>query len=109
MTKVPVQMKTSLALKNQLRDDRRTAWVRRCLNLFFLGMLFATGVVSHGETAVEAWVRRYSFEGIGAKDSASKVVTDVAGNVIVAGYTDDDFNSSPDMVIIKYSAAGAPV
>ena len=109
MTKVPVQMKTSLALKNQLRDDRRTAWVRRCLNLFLLGMLFATGVVSHGETAVEAWVRRYSFEGIGAEDSASKVVTDAAGNVIVAGYTDDHFNSSPDMVIIKYSAAGAPV
>jgi uncharacterized delta-60 repeat protein len=72
-------------------------------------MLFATGFVSHGETAVEAWVRRYGFEGNGSADSASKVVTDAAGNVIVAGYTDDHFNSTPDMLLIKYSGAGVPV
>ena len=48
--------------------------------------------------ATEAWVQRYGSEA-GSQDSAYQVVTDAAGNVIVAG--------SPG--IIKYSGAGVPL
>src|SRR5688572_21186207 len=59
------------------------------------------------QTAVETWVQRYSHT-VDSDDFARKVVTDDAGNVIVAGYTDDGVNRR-DFLIIKYSGAGVPL
>src|SRR6266446_1777748 len=59
------------------------------------------------QTAVQAWVQRYSHPA-DASDYAQKVVTDNAGNVIVAGYTDNGINGA-DFLIIKYSGAGVPL
>src|SRR5262249_36283846 len=59
------------------------------------------------QTAVEAWVQRYGGQA-DANDEAQKVVTDNAGNVIVAGFTDNRINAT-DFLIIKYSGAGVPV
>jgi hypothetical protein len=57
----------------------------------------------------KAWVQRYGSEA-GAEDSASKVVTDAAGNVIVAGTrTHNQTGSGSDMLVIKYSGAGVPL
>ena len=55
----------------------------------------------------EAWVQRYGSEA-GSSDSASKVVTDAAGNVIVAGYTENQ-TSRREMLVIEYSGAGVPL
>jgi hypothetical protein len=55
----------------------------------------------------EAWVQRYGSEA-GSEDIAYKVVTDAAGNVIVAGSTDHQTGSA-DMLVIKYSGAGVPL
>src|SRR5687767_1982826 len=59
------------------------------------------------QTAVETWVQRYSHP-VDSADYASKVVTDNAGNIVVAGYTDDGV-SGRDFLIIKYSGAGVPL
>src|SRR4030095_8161232 len=57
----------------------------------------------------EAWVQRYGSE-TGSSDAAYKVVTDAAGNVIVAGTTtDNQTGSASDMLVIKYSGAGVPL
>jgi hypothetical protein len=56
----------------------------------------------------EAWVQRYGSEA-GSEDYAYKVVTDAAGNVIVAGSTDNNQFGSADMLVIKYSGAGVPL
>jgi len=101
-------MKTTPSVGPELERDIRMATISRWLAKCALGMLLAFPFLSHGETAVEAWVQRYGFGGVGSEDTASKVVTDAAGNVIVAGHTDDGFNSSPDMLVIKYSGAGVP-
>ena len=45
-------------------------------------------------------MQRYGSE-TGSEDSAYKVVTDAAGNVIVAGATYDKETGGADMVVIK--------
>src|SRR5206468_3745745 len=50
----------------------------------------------------EAWVHRYSNVVSNANDRAFKVVRDAAGDIIVAGYTDDGITGQ-DMLTIKYS------
>ena len=66
----------------------------------------------------EAWVQRYGSESeAGTEDYAYKVVTDAAGNVIVAGssaspspvYSGTQTGGGSDMLIIKYSGAGVPL
>jgi hypothetical protein len=61
----------------------------------------------HAQTSVQAWVKRYSHTA-DSRDYAEKVVTDNAGNAIVAGSTDDGI-SGGDFLIIKYSGAGVPL
>src|SRR5262245_54758735 len=57
----------------------------------------------------EAWAQHYGTEAA-SQDSASKVVTDAAGNVIVAGTTTHyQTGSGADMLVIKYSGAGVPL
>src|SRR5262245_840891 len=57
----------------------------------------------------EAWVQRYGSEA-GSEDRAYKVVTDAAGNVIVAGTsTQYQTGSGSDMLVIEYSGAGVPL
>jgi hypothetical protein len=58
----------------------------------------------------EAWVQRHGSESeAGTEDYANKVVTDAAGNVIVAGPTGNQTGGGSDMLIIKYSGAGVPL
>jgi hypothetical protein len=58
----------------------------------------------------EAWVQRYGSESeAGSEDYASKVVTDAAGNVIVAASTGNQTGGESDMLVIKYSGAGVPL
>jgi hypothetical protein len=54
---------------------------------------------------VEAWVQRYNHE-FGANDQAKKIVTDSAGNVIVAGNSSIDANAGSDFLLIKYTSGG---
>src|SRR5438128_7507407 len=58
-------------------------------------------------SGVELWVQRYSHPA-DSSDVAQKVVTDNAGNVIVAGSSDDQITGR-DFLIIKYSGAGLPL
>src|SRR5262249_46020130 len=72
-------------------------------------LAFATiafGLQSAQAALKKAWVQRYGSEA-GSADSASKVVTDAAGNVIVDGSTGhNQTGSGSDMLVIKYSGAG---
>src|SRR5258706_357456 len=91
-----------------LAESRKGRFGARFAKPLLLAVILFSKVVAQGETAAEAWVRRYSFEGVSSDDRASKVVTDSSGNVIVAGYTDNK-TTGPDMLIIKYSGAGVPL
>ncbi|HEX5222141.1 MAG TPA: hypothetical protein VFZ59_21480, partial [Verrucomicrobiae bacterium] len=64
-------------------------------------------ITVHAETAVEAWARRYSNL-IDSFDQPTKVVTDTAGNVIVAGNTSDGVTGG-DILVIKYANDGSPL
>jgi len=55
----------------------------------------------------EAWVQRYNGPG-GAEDTAHKAVIDSAGNVIVAGNTDNRIIGR-DILVIKYTSTGIPL
>src|SRR5207249_1504956 len=70
-------------------------------------LLVPTGWTRAAESAVQAWVQRYSHA-TDADDQARKVVIDNAGNVIVAGYTDERITGR-DMLVLKYSGAGVPL
>ena len=79
-----------------------------CMALKLALALWLTALsAAPAQAAVEAWVRRYSHTA-DSTDYAQKVVTDNAGNVIVAGYTDDG-STGDDFLIIKYSGAGVPL
>jgi hypothetical protein len=55
-------------------------------------------------------VQRHGSESeAGTEDYANNVVTDAAGNVIVAGPTGNQTGGGSDMLIIKYSGAGVPL
>jgi uncharacterized delta-60 repeat protein len=71
-------------------------------------MLLGSSLAAHAQTAVEAWVRRYSSTEASSQDYARKVATDADGNVIVAGDSDDGI-TGVDILIIKYSGAGVPL
>jgi len=64
-------MKSTPAQKPELQRDIRMAKIGRWLAQCALGMLLASPVVSRGETAVEAWVQRYGFDGAGSADTAT--------------------------------------
>jgi uncharacterized delta-60 repeat protein len=95
------------------RDKVRT---KRWVDSFALGVgfLFAVALMETGiaqaashPSPVRAWVQRYSNP-VDADDEATRIVTDLGGNVIVAGYSDGRITGR-DIVIIKYSPAGAPL
>jgi uncharacterized delta-60 repeat protein len=57
----------------------------------------------------EAWVQRYNNNVVSnSDDQAFKVVRDAAGDIIVAGYTDEG-TSGHDMLTIKYSGVDGSV
>ena len=72
-----------------------------------LSSLFLAAGWTRAETGVQAWVRRYNNV-TDSYDRALKVVTDHAGNVIVAGFTYDGITGQ-DMLVIKYSSVGVPL
>ncbi len=78
--------------------------IKRSFQIFALLLGCAT---LHAQVATEAWARRYSYDS-GSLDRGRAVATDGAGNVIVAGLTDDGAPSS-QWLIIKYNGAGLPV
>ena len=80
----------------------------RYLPRFFWGVIFATLLFTQNnavaQAGTEAWVQFYSHPA-DANDTASKVVTDAQGNVIVAGTTETGITGY-DWVIVKYSNSG---
>jgi len=64
-------------------------------------------IPTHAQAPVEDWVQRYG-DVTSSADHAQKVVTDNAGNVIVAGYKSTGVNDD-DWLTIKYSNTGVPV
>ena len=62
---------------------------------------------AHGQTAVQAWARRYSAPAE-SNDQVAKTVVDSSDNVIVAGSANGGTIGS-DWLIIKYSGAGVPL
>jgi hypothetical protein len=97
-------------LATELKPPPRAVAARltRSLGPCLLGILLFVTAAAQGQTAAEAWVRRYNSGEVGSEDYAYKVVTDADGNAIVAGYTDDGITGR-DMLIIKYSGAGLPL
>jgi hypothetical protein len=89
-----------LAVHARTITTTRHLFLRRaCLWTGFLAFAaIAFGPRPAQAAVTEAWVQRYGSEA-GSQDSAYQVVTDAAGNVIVAG--------SPGL--IKYSGAGVPL
>jgi hypothetical protein len=69
--------------------------------------LWLAAIISTPARSAEAWVQRYGHTA-GSSDSAKKVVTDNAGNVIVAGWSGGG-NGVYDYATIKYSGAGVPL
>jgi len=57
-------------------------------------------------TPVQTWAKHYSASP-GSKNIAKKILTDGAGNVLIAGYSDD--GTTLDLVVLKYSSAGLPL
>lgn len=104
-------MKTN-SISAALAVHARTITTR---HLIFRGAWLWTGFLAFATIALgprpaqaaitEAWVQRYGSEA-GSQDGASKVVTDAAGNVIVAGSTVSQAGSRSEMLVIKYSGAG---
>ena len=93
-----------------IASTRHLIFRRACLWTGFLAFAtIAFGPQPAQAAVTEAWVQRYGSE-TGSQDNAYKVVTDAAGNVIVAGTTtDNQTGSGSDMLIIKYSGAGVPL
>lgn len=79
--------------------------MKRATILFYFA-LAVTGV--QAQTAEETWVQRYSNDTKSSDDRAASVVADSAGDVIVAGYTDEGVTGK-DILVIKYSNAGVPL
>ena len=69
--------------------------------------LWLMAISATSARSAEAWVQRYGHTA-GSSDSAKKVVTDNAGNVIVAGWSGGG-NGVYDYATIKYSGAGVPL
>ena len=63
--------------------------------------------LTRAETAVQAWVQRYSGPGIGG-NAANAVAVDGSNNVIVTG-TSVGWGSATDYATIKYSSTGVPL
>ncbi len=93
-----------------IATTRQLSFRRACL---WTGLLASATIAFEPPPAqaavTEAWVQRYGSEA-GSEDRAYKVVTDAAGNVIVAGATThNQAGSGSDMLIIKYSGSGVPL
>src|SRR6266511_895261 len=76
-----------------------------------LAVLAALAFVAYPARAAvtEAWVQRYNHNVVSnSTDQAIKVVCDAAGDIIVAGNTDEGVNGH-DMLTIKYSGADGSV
>src|SRR5688572_17881878 len=79
-----------------------------CLWTGFLAFAAIVGPQPAQAAVTEAWVQHYGSE-TGSPNNAYKVVTDAAGNVIVAGSAGNQTGSGSDMLVIKYSGAGVPL
>src|SRR5258706_14815264 len=94
---------------NTQRSSQPAHWQNNLLTpLLLLTAFFLSAAGTRAETGYQAWVQRYSNI-TDSDDYAVKVVTDNAGNVIVAGYTDERGPNGVDMLVIKYSGAGVPL
>ena len=71
-----------------------------------LVMFLLLPALTRAETAVQAWVQRYS--GPGNDDAATAMAVDGSNNVIVTGYSVWQ-RSRYDYATIKYSSAGVPL
>ncbi len=102
----------STALAVQARTITTTPHLFRCClwTGFLASAMIACGPQPAHAAVTEAWVQRYGSEA-GSGDTAYKLVTDAAGNVIVVGTTavDNQTGSGSDMLVIKYSGAGVPL
>jgi len=78
-----------------ITTTRHLIFRRACLWTGFLAFAVIAFVPQRARAAVtEAWVQRYGSESeAGSEDYAYKVVTDAAGNVIVAGSTGNQTGS----------------
>ena len=76
-----------------ITTTRHLIFRRACLWTGFLAFAtIAFGPWPSQAALTEAWVQRYGFEAR-SQDNAYKVVTDAAGNVIVAGSTGNQTGS----------------
>ncbi len=76
---------------------------RICLLAVAVGLAAAPASNAQAQTAVPAWVQRYSAPA-NTSYTGQKLVVDSSGNVIVIG--DGDIGSGNDWVVIKYTGAG---
>jgi hypothetical protein len=72
-----------------------------------LVMFLLLPALVRAETAVQAWVQRYSGPGNG-NDYAHALAVDSSNNVVVTGYSDSG-GGNYDYATIKYSSAGVPL
>jgi hypothetical protein len=83
-------------------------------NVYVTGDSYGSGVANdyhyatlkYDSNGSEVWVRRYNGPGI-YEDSARAIAVDVAGNVYVTGYSDNNLDYADyDYVTIKYGSSG---
>ncbi len=96
---IPKPINIETTMKSHLRFSYQTVL------LGILGILLFSWTTATGQTATEAWVRRYSSTDADSYDYSHGIAVDSDGNAIVAGSTHEGFTGS-DMLIIKYSGAG---
>jgi uncharacterized delta-60 repeat protein len=79
-------------------------------NAFFIFALatFCTHSSGHAQAGNQVWANRYSTDTKSSDDRSARLVTDQAGNVLVAGLTDEG-NTGQDLLVIKYSTLGTPL
>ena len=70
--------------------------------------LIALSVSLADSAVIDAWMQRHNSMESGANEGAGAIVRDPAGDIIVAGSTDNRGNGR-DILVIKYSSVDASV
>src|SRR6186997_712192 len=90
-------------MQHHVHSCRFSRTAKSMVTLCASAVLCLAGVRAQG-AVTELWTQRFS-SGLGsAEDSATRVLADAAGNLIVAGATDSVL-SNGDILIVKYSAS----
>jgi uncharacterized delta-60 repeat protein len=73
------------------------------------GTFYDYATIKYNPAGVQQWVSRYNGPAQTARDVATGIAVDNAGNVYVTGYTDNPTISGEDITTIKYNPQGIAI